>query len=268
MTGRLSLCAIALDEQDLIGDMLASVAGLGAELVVGVDTRTTDSTRAVVGNFGGRIVDVDWRDDFSYARNLTLDAATGELVLVLDADERLTSAGVRAVRQVLNWRGDPLLALDGQRVTGFSFELAEMDLQGRRVGPTWSGPIRLFRRLRALRYSGVIHEKLVYMGEPTRETREAPFPRGPHIIHVGNDPGLYQRKDKDARNMHLLEQQLAADPLSAYAHFCIAQQHSSRGRIAQAIEHASLALDLPGPLLNLQRTELERFLAHHLAVSR
>jgi len=44
---RLTLCMIALDEEGFIGDCLRSVQGLVEEIVVGIDTRTTDRTAAI-----------------------------------------------------------------------------------------------------------------------------------------------------------------------------------------------------------------------------
>ncbi len=67
------------------------------EIVV-VDTGSTDGTREVARSHGARVVEWAWRDDFAAARNESLRHATGDWILVLDADEVLTEASGPALR--------------------------------------------------------------------------------------------------------------------------------------------------------------------------
>ena len=83
---KLSLCMIARDEEDQIGKALQSVDGLVDEIIV-VDTGSTDRTMEIIKEFGGKLVESEWKDDFSQARNLALNAATGDYILFMDADE-------------------------------------------------------------------------------------------------------------------------------------------------------------------------------------
>ena len=83
----LALCVIARDEEQFIGDCVASARPYVDEVVV-VDTGSTDRTREVARHHGARIVDFAWCDDFSAARNAAIDAATSDWILMLDADER------------------------------------------------------------------------------------------------------------------------------------------------------------------------------------
>jgi len=82
----LSLCMIARDEEQTIGRALDSVKGIVDEMIV-VDTGSLDGTRKIVKEYGGRVVESEWRDDFSAARNEALREAKGDYVLFLDADE-------------------------------------------------------------------------------------------------------------------------------------------------------------------------------------
>ena len=54
-----------------------------------VDTGSTDRTVEIAAEFSARIVQFPWEDDFAAARNAGLDAAQGEWVFWLDADEWL-----------------------------------------------------------------------------------------------------------------------------------------------------------------------------------
>ena len=82
----LSLCMIAKDEEDTIRNALESMKNIADEIVV-VDTGSSDRTRDVVREYGGKVVKAEWHDDFSSARNLALQEAHGDYVFFLDADE-------------------------------------------------------------------------------------------------------------------------------------------------------------------------------------
>lgn len=82
----LALVVIALDEEEGLPLALASARGLADEVVVAVDSRTTDRTREVAGD--ARVVDLEF-EDFAQMRNEALALATADWVLMLDADEIL-----------------------------------------------------------------------------------------------------------------------------------------------------------------------------------
>lgn len=82
----LSLCMIARDEENDIRQALESVQGIADEVIV-VDTGSSDRTKEIVREFGGKVVEMVWKDDFSAARNRCLQEATCDYVLCMDADE-------------------------------------------------------------------------------------------------------------------------------------------------------------------------------------
>ena len=83
---KISLCMIAKDEEDQIGKALQSVCDLVDEIIV-VDTGSTDKTMEIVKEYGAKLIESKWEDDFSQARNLGLSKATGDYILFMDADE-------------------------------------------------------------------------------------------------------------------------------------------------------------------------------------
>ena len=82
----LSLCMIVKDEEDCLARCLLSAVPVVDEIII-VDTGSTDRTKAIAKTFGAKVYDFEWTDDFSEARNLSLSKATGDWLLVLDADE-------------------------------------------------------------------------------------------------------------------------------------------------------------------------------------
>ena len=81
-----SLTMIVRNEESNISNCLSSVAGLFDEIVV-VDTGSKDRTREIAREFGARVFDFVWVDDFAAARNAALARATGDYAFWLDADD-------------------------------------------------------------------------------------------------------------------------------------------------------------------------------------
>ena len=87
----LSVILITRNEEANLDDCLASLEGIAQQIVV-VDTNSSDRTLDIAKNHGATISQpLDW-PGFGTQKNRALDLATGEWVLSLDADERLTSA--------------------------------------------------------------------------------------------------------------------------------------------------------------------------------
>ena len=81
-----SLTMIVRDEEENLARCLGSVRGLFDEIVV-VDTGSVDRTKEIAREFGARVFDFVWIDDFAAARNEALAHATGDYAFWLDADD-------------------------------------------------------------------------------------------------------------------------------------------------------------------------------------
>jgi len=84
----LSLSMIVKNEEDILARCLSSVQNIADEIVI-VDTGSTDNTKSVAKQFGAKIYEENWSEDFSKARNVSLGHCTSDWILVLDADEYL-----------------------------------------------------------------------------------------------------------------------------------------------------------------------------------
>ena len=85
-SARVSLTMIVKDEEKNLPHCLDSVRGIFDEIVV-VDTGSTDRTRSSAREFGARVFEFPWIDDFAAARNASLAHATGDYAFWLDADD-------------------------------------------------------------------------------------------------------------------------------------------------------------------------------------
>ena len=77
---------IVRDEQDHLAKCLESVRELFEEIVI-VDTGSADRTKEIAREFGAKVFDFVWIDDFAAARNEALSHATCDYAFWLDADD-------------------------------------------------------------------------------------------------------------------------------------------------------------------------------------
>jgi tetratricopeptide (TPR) repeat protein len=108
--GTLSVCMIVKNEADLLGRCLRSIQSVADQIVV-VDTGSQDRTIEVAKSFSAAIVEVQWRGDFSWARNISLDHAASAWVLWLDADDVVPAQSLPLIADLKKERPDRVLGL-------------------------------------------------------------------------------------------------------------------------------------------------------------
>lgn len=104
---RISACLIVQDEQERIAAALESVAFCDEKIVV--DGGSSDRTVEIARAAGARVIENPW-PGFAAQRNVALDAASGEWILQIDADERVSPA-LRASIQALLSQPSPGAAM-------------------------------------------------------------------------------------------------------------------------------------------------------------
>lgn len=108
MADTVTACVIARDEQLRLPGCLASLAF--CDEVVVVDSGSRDRTVEIARAAGAVVVEHPWRG-FAVQRNVAIDHATGDWVLEVDADERVTPELAAEIRAFLAGPPDPALAL-------------------------------------------------------------------------------------------------------------------------------------------------------------
>ncbi|MBK7859037.1 MAG: glycosyltransferase [Archangiaceae bacterium] len=204
---RLSLCMIARNEEQLLQGCLDSVKGVVDEVII-VDTGSTDRTRDIALKAGAKVIDQPWHDDFAAPRNAALNAATGDWVLQLDADERLTPQAGAALKAALKKGGFACGMLRLHDATGFDVPFADVLSGKSRIADPVYLP-RLLKRTADLEYRGVIHESV--SDWLVRQRMSLTYVEA-DIIHFGNVPALRQGKAKSRRNIELLEKRCTLEP--------------------------------------------------------
>ena len=96
---RLSVAIIARNESVRLPACLASIQGLADEIVM-VDTMSTDDTPVLARRAGARVEQHPF-DGFGRTKQRAIEMATGDWVLSLDADERVTPELAAAIKQAI-----------------------------------------------------------------------------------------------------------------------------------------------------------------------
>ncbi|ABU79279.1 glycosyltransferase family 2 protein [Cronobacter sakazakii] len=99
MRARLSVVMIAKNAASLLPDCLASVAW--ADEIVVLDSGSSDDTVAVATAAGAKVfTESDWQG-YGIQRQRAQQYASGDYILMIDTDERVTPELAQAIRQVL-----------------------------------------------------------------------------------------------------------------------------------------------------------------------
>ena len=233
----ISLCMIVKNEEQHLPHCLSSCRPLVSQIIV-VDTGSNDRSCQIAELFGAKLLHHQWQGDFSAARNLAIDAATGDWIFVMDADERLSMRDHVRFCQVLTEVGkcaftfrtrnysaeggmDGFVALDGNYPE---------DEAG--IGWTPSDKIRLFPNIHGIRFTGRVHE---LVEEKVAETGVAMRPHPVPIHHYGGlESTRQERKREDYYQLGL--RKLAEGEFDPKALYELAIQAAELGKHEEAIQ--------------------------------
>ncbi|MGF1568949.1 MAG: tetratricopeptide repeat protein [Nodosilinea sp.] len=256
----ISLCMIVKDEASTLGQALASVKGIVDEIIV-VDTGSTDGSQAIAAAHGARVYPFTWVNDFAAARNASLGYATGDWVLVLDADEVLCPAGAEVLRRLD--QGDNLGNIAAETV--IAVNLLRLELGAPQTPYTLI--TRCFRRLPEISFERPYHETVD--DSVARIQTQSP---GWQVVtaedialhHTGYAPEAVAQRGKFDRARTLMEPYLAQHPDDSYLANKLAALYIEEDRPELALPLLDRALANRAALDPLTRYELHyhRGLAH------
>ncbi|GEM_PF-3364967 len=188
---RLTVCLIAKNEERFLKQCLESVRELAHQIVV-VDTGSTDRTIEIARSFNAEVRSFAWNDDFSAARNEALKYATGDWILILDADEELMPEHKQTIVQEM------------QMASVMAYRLPIID-KGRESEGCSYVP-RLFRNAPGLFFIGRVHEQIFSSIEVRCQEWGMENRRGKTaLLHHGYTQEVVANRNKIARNLRLLE---------------------------------------------------------------
>jgi glycosyltransferase involved in cell wall biosynthesis len=177
-----------------------------------VDTGSSDGTVSVARSFGAKVLFHKWEEDFSIARNISLDNAKGDWILMLDADEALAEQSKNKIKKIIY----------------------EKDIMGCSViiqmHPQWitMRNVRLFKNLPEFRYTGVFHEELTISDKLYSRF----IPSDIRIIHKPLSKKDFKRKY--ARNVKLLKKHIHLYPEDIYQVLDLIRLYLDIGKLSEA----------------------------------
>jgi tetratricopeptide (TPR) repeat protein len=219
---RLSLCMIVRDEQQMLSRCLSAVADAVDEIVV-VDTGSSDASIETARSFGARVIEHEWTGSFAAARNVSFDAASGDWVMYLDADELLVREDVMLLRSLTGrtWRE--------------AFYLYEIHYTGDEEDGTavTQNALRVFRNRPEYRFEGRLHEQVAqclpgYLPERIEATNV-------RVEHFGYISVVRDTREKSRRNIELLRLQEAESEPTPFMHFNLGCEYAAGGDRAAAL---------------------------------
>lgn len=218
-----SLCMIVRNEEAHMQACLQAAAPYANEIIV-VDTGSTDRTAELAKQAGAKVYPYRWSGHFGEARNFALRRASGEWVLVLDADERLHPMPMEQFQALLQDRS----------ASGYYASLLQhrSDQQG-----DWEtdSVCRLFRNRPDVSFRGRIHEDITFslrLRFPGSSIKASALT----ISHYGYTEAAIREKDKLRRNRQLLEQAIREEDDRLYYRYAAGVEDFMQERYAEAVQ--------------------------------
>ena len=228
MSKKLSLCMIVKNEEKYLTDCFSSVQDVVDEIVL-VDTGSTDQTLVIAEAFSAKIFQFDWVNDFAAARNFALSKCSGDLILYLDADERLNESSLQTIRQIKNSDDN----------TAYLCTVVSLDRKNSRDNSMQY--VRLFPNIPEISFSGKVHEQIV---PSLKEKGIRIVQSGVVIIHIGYNVSEEIKREKAKRNIYLLEKEYSFNN-SAYYAFQLANAYVILDDIKTAEKYFLIAAHSP-----------------------
>jgi hypothetical protein len=182
---------IVRDETEFLPQFLARVDGVWDELIA-LDTGSSDNTKALLTAAGAKVVDFVWANDFSQARNASLQMATQDFILVLDADEMPEPGFVQEVRACIQKPNVGAASIRMQSALNYG-HLHESNL------------LRLFRRDFEPTYTYRVHEQVATSVElALMATGKDYVHLTTPVVHLGYSRDVCTARNKKERDTTLL----------------------------------------------------------------
>lgn len=223
----ISGCVIAKNEEKDIEKCIRSLMDICDEVVV-VDTGSTDNTVIISKELGAKVYSFTWDNDFSAARNFTIDKTNGEWILFLDADEYLVNTNKNTYSEIIKI---------AKKYDGVLLNITNISIDNE-VQSSFKN-VRLFRK-ENIRYKNRIHEN------PTR-IDEKPM----HVLDVSNEVTIMHTgytkektlsKNRFERNLKLLFEELKEKPNDPLIYWYIAETYQLNGELNKQIEFAKKSI--------------------------
>lgn len=227
---KISLCMIVKNEEYNLKGTLKSVSAFVDEIII-VDTGSTDRTKDIARSFTEKVYDFKWINDFSAARNFSLEKAENDWVLILDGDETIIEFDRNSLDKFI---GSSQVNTIGRikRVNNFN-DGDEEKVYIERVN-------RFFNKT-YYHYSGKIHEQVTPIYRNNKFGNMIPI----DIIadHIGYTEQIINKTNKIDRNISLLKEMLKDDPEDIYLYYQLGKSYYMGKDFNKAYDSFEIAIN-------------------------
>jgi GT2 family glycosyltransferase/tetratricopeptide (TPR) repeat protein len=235
-SAKISLCMIVKNEERVLADCLRSATPFFNEVLV-LDTGSEDRTKEIATSFGASVSEFAWCNDFSAARTASMQNASGDWVMWLDADDTLPLESGEVIQEaVLNASPD---------VLGFVVPVQFVEQDG--VG-TSVDHVKVFRNLPGLTWEGRIHEQILpslrrraaELGLPHQSIVRLPA----RVLHTGYDTSAEGQARKRDRDDTLLKLDLTDRPDHPFVLFNLGMTEHFHGNHEAAVSWLTRCIEV------------------------
>lgn len=250
-----SVCIIAKNEEKYIEECLKRLQPYGFEIVV-TDTGSQDRTIEIAHQYASKVLNYDWINDFSAARNFCAAHASHDWIIVLDCDEYVSNVDMDTLRLFM------------ERVPDYTGVLRLKNLVNKEDGTqgySVDDVIRMYDR-RLYHYENPVHEQICPIDAKKQTEQMKTFRMPVEVIHHGYALSEEEMEKKQKRNLFILYQALEKTPQDAYLCFQIGQSEFILHHYEQAAAYYERGIALTPPLdapytqiliMSLARTYIE-----------
>jgi len=232
----ISICMVVKNEEELLPDSLKGVSELADEIVV-VDTGSSDRTVEIAKRFGAKVAQHPWNDDFSEVRNASLQLATGDWIMILDADERVHYRDFRSIQLTIESRkADAYRMLTRNyanlpHAAGWNACVGDYpDMENGFSGWYPTIKVRLFKRSQDIRFVGCVHELV----EPSLIQAGKIIGNSSIPIHHYSAWDARAEREKGGSYLRLGRKKVVQQPDDPRAHFELGVQYLTLGKHEEA----------------------------------
>lgn len=227
----ISVCLIVKNEEKNLLRCLKSIENIADEIIV-VDTGSTDNTIELARSLNAKVIEYNWNNDFSEARNKSLEYATKDWILFLDADEEIPKEEGEKFKLIIN---EP----KNSKFEGYYFRLVNI-ISENDVGD--AVVFRAFRNDMDYRFKGKMHEQVIASVQD-KKGNDVIGSTDIRILHYGYDPLLTSQEKKCDRNIKLLLS-FDEEDKDGYYYYSLGNEYTRIGNFEGALETYNKSLSL------------------------
>lgn len=209
----LSIVMMVKNEEKYLDETLYALNDLrkdiNTELII-LDTGSNDNTVEIAKKYTDKVYFANWNNNFADMRNMSISYASGDWILILDADEKLTN---------YDKLKDFFYSDNCKKYNSATIQLKNI-FDKKEESYNLSPLLRMFKNIEGFGYDGTIHEQPRYQGPVYNNIA--------HFDHYGymySDEEIRQRKTE--RNIKLLLQEIEKNPSDPYTNYQLGMSYIS-----------------------------------------